>query len=418
MAEDQYHNKQWGVEDFKRYHSQQMTNAERHALEKAALDDPFLEDALDGYAFASTPVEDIAALKIKLAPKKEETKVVALAPRRSNWFLKIAAILLLFAGLTWLLYPVTKELSTELATVTTSPAEVTPLTDSSVELPTGTAKEQVLTANEIVTDDKALAATKPVLPVAAEPTSPKSTPTENEVRNIDLAAKNVEEKEMMRRQEKTAQPSVAQAKDDAGVAANVIQGRVVDNQGAPIPYATVTVPQNNTNTATDANGVFFLQNNQQSNVLANVNAPGFETTNAPLNAGTNNNKIVLQESHESLSEVVVSGYGTRKRSAVTSATTKINADALQRVTLGNVRSAGNTKSFTDSLINLSNTLIKTDTTGYVLLQFDVDAKGKAANIVVSKSLCSNCDHAAVKLLQNVPALKRTNRNKPEARISF
>ena len=41
-------------EDFKRYYSGTMTAAERHALEKAALDDPFLADALEGYKF-STP---------------------------------------------------------------------------------------------------------------------------------------------------------------------------------------------------------------------------------------------------------------------------------------------------------------------------------------------------------------------------
>jgi hypothetical protein len=37
--------------DIERYYSGKMSPQERHALEKAALDDPFLADALEGYTF-------------------------------------------------------------------------------------------------------------------------------------------------------------------------------------------------------------------------------------------------------------------------------------------------------------------------------------------------------------------------------
>ena len=41
--------KQYGAADFDRYYSGQMTEQQKHALEKAALDDAFLAEAIEGY---------------------------------------------------------------------------------------------------------------------------------------------------------------------------------------------------------------------------------------------------------------------------------------------------------------------------------------------------------------------------------
>ncbi len=416
MTEDQYHNKQWGVDDFVRYHSQQMTNEERHALEKAALDDPFLEDALEGYAFASTPVKNIAELKEKLQLKKENTKVVVLPAHRSNQFLKVAAILLVFAGLTWLLYPGSKKPSTELATVTNRATAPKYKTDTAADAAAISPAEQAVAANETGPLGSGDNPAKTIISETEKSTS-RTEVKENKIRNIDLATKTSEDKEMVSRQEKSALPALSETNMNKAVPSNLIKGKVVDNQGAPIPYATVTVPQNNTNVASDVNGVFFLRNNPETKVLAHVNAPGFETANAPLTAGADDNKIVLQESPQALSEVVIIGYGQTRKKSVTTAGTQIKADDLNRLTLSNVRPLGPDTNFIDAVKQLSANF-NTDTTGYVLLNFDVDASGKARNIMISKSLCSNCDKLAIQLLQQVPALRRTNKNKPVARISF
>ena len=412
MIEDQYHNKPWGVEDFKRYYSQQMSNAERHALEKAALDDPFLEDALEGYAIANTPAEDVVALKQKLQLKKESKKVVVFSVRRRNQLLKVAAILLLFSGLTWLLYPGTKKPSTELATISGSAPVTAEQPDSATDIPSPATQNQLETKNETLPPAGAL---QPVLPAIDKiPNNTKSK--DAELSNNKVAAMAQQQKANASSTEKSAAP-LSRATTNNTVGDNLIKGIVVDNQGAPVPYATVTVPQNNSNVAADVNGVFFLRNNQQSNVVANVKAPGFETTNAPLIAGTEDNKIVLQESKESLSEVVVAGYGKRKNS-VDGYRSPLEPVEPNRISLYNVRAFGSAKNFADSLRQLSASLIVSDTSGYVLLHFDVADNGEATNIIIKKSLCSNCDAEAIHLLQKILALKRTNKNKPEARISF
>ena len=49
--------------DIERYHSGKMTDKERNAIEKAALEDPFLSDALEGYLLTSTTAADLESLK-------------------------------------------------------------------------------------------------------------------------------------------------------------------------------------------------------------------------------------------------------------------------------------------------------------------------------------------------------------------
>ena len=192
---------------------------------------------------------------------------------------------------------------------------------------------------------------------------------------------------------------------------------MVDDQGAPVPYATVSVPQSNSNVASDANGVFMLKNMQQTDVLANVAAPGFETANAPLVANREGNTVVLKESKGALEEVIVLGYGTREKT-----TKSVRADKQTEhfsiLSLTNARPRASGSNFTDSVNRLAAQIAFADTTGYVLLRFELDANGKAKNIATVKSLSSSTDRAATQLLQNLPPLQRTHKNKPQARIEF
>src|SRR5215217_5859596 len=89
--------------DIERYYNGQMSAAERHALEKAALDDPFLADALEGYTFTATPVADVNVIKERLQEKVPKRGVVPFLPKTYKW-LQIAALFLVLAGAGWYLY--------------------------------------------------------------------------------------------------------------------------------------------------------------------------------------------------------------------------------------------------------------------------------------------------------------------------
>ena len=92
------------AEDIRRYLSGQMPDAERHALEKEALEDPFLADAIEGMELR-LPVEnlnqDLANLHTRLERRLETKQKAIVAP-----FYKIAAaaILFLLAGSLSILY--------------------------------------------------------------------------------------------------------------------------------------------------------------------------------------------------------------------------------------------------------------------------------------------------------------------------
>src|SRR5215216_4899529 len=96
-------NKEYSAVDIERYHSGQMSAEERHALEKAALDDAFLSDALEGYAYTATASEDVLKLQTRLNEKTGKNKVVPLFFSNRKW-IRAAAVILVVAGSMWLLY--------------------------------------------------------------------------------------------------------------------------------------------------------------------------------------------------------------------------------------------------------------------------------------------------------------------------
>lgn len=75
MATDNNIN-QFTAADIEKYHRGLLSNKERHDLEKAAMDDPFLADALEGYAAAGVNAgNDIAELKKDYSKKLKTQKL-------------------------------------------------------------------------------------------------------------------------------------------------------------------------------------------------------------------------------------------------------------------------------------------------------------------------------------------------------
>jgi hypothetical protein len=418
------------VEDFQRYHSGKMPEQEMHALEKAALEDPFLEDALEGYAFVQTPVEDINEIRKKLFAEKAPAKIFWLKQKVPSQILKIAAVLVLFVGLGWLLVQNNKEKEVEIASIQTASAKLDTslhtVPDSTITvvttLPNGEPKNIIASLNKQKTTSPEGSNNSDDFkqPIAAAPHRDE----EDNVHYPDLSTKDVAMEPLVKSK---AQDDVLKGKV-AGVnisASNVIKGRVVDKEGQPVPFASIKIPSSNTNIATDANGNFSLTNSQNAtNVNVNVNAVGYETSNAALNMNNADNKIVLNESNQALSEVVVVGYGTKnnKKSVAAASTKKITSNQLDqsnRIILKNAVPEAGWENFNQALTEPLNRKSAIDSTGEVILLFDINTAGGAQNISIKKSLSDSCDAAAINLLQNAPAMKKIKKNrKAEATIRF
>ena len=95
--------KTYTAKDIERYHKGEMSPAEMHLLEKAALEDPMLADALEGYSFTTTATADLQLLQNKLQQRTEGGKKRSLFFLSSQW-LKIAALFIVIAGGGWLVF--------------------------------------------------------------------------------------------------------------------------------------------------------------------------------------------------------------------------------------------------------------------------------------------------------------------------
>ena len=89
---------QYSAEDIQRYLDGKMDQAGMHALEKAALEDPFLADAIDGFRDMRPNIkEDIMEMQNKLSEKKQEE-------RKRRWIPIAIALLLLLSFGGWLIF--------------------------------------------------------------------------------------------------------------------------------------------------------------------------------------------------------------------------------------------------------------------------------------------------------------------------
>ncbi|MFC3563633.1 SusC/RagA family TonB-linked outer membrane protein [Pedobacter jamesrossensis] len=104
---------------------------------------------------------------------------------------------------------------------------------------------------------------------------------------------------------------------------NLFNGRVVDENNDALPGATLQVKGTNQTTITNSKGEFQISINQTAITVA-VSFVGYDVTERILVPGKQA-VIQLKPDAKSLSDVVVIGYGTAKKSDVTGAVTSVSS---------------------------------------------------------------------------------------------
>lgn len=116
-----------------------------------------------------------------------------------------------------------------------------------------------------------------------------------------------------------------------------VKGKVTDEAGEPLPGTNVLVKGSTTGTTTDSQGNFEIAVPPGDAVLV-FSFIGYETTEVNV-AGQSTINISLKPSMESLSEVVVVGYGTQRQEAVTGSVASIRGDVMREVPAANITQA-------------------------------------------------------------------------------
>jgi TonB-linked SusC/RagA family outer membrane protein len=122
----------------------------------------------------------------------------------------------------------------------------------------------------------------------------------------------------------------------AYMSGQVIKGKVLDKNGIGIPGAIVVAADSKTNTDTDFDGNFDI--NAKVGEILKVTMLGFEETTAKATSASMT--IVMQESEDTaLKEVVIIGYGSRKKIDNTASITSIQAEELTKTKVLNASQA-------------------------------------------------------------------------------
>jgi len=117
--------------------------------------------------------------------------------------------------------------------------------------------------------------------------------------------------------------------------AQTVHGTVTDQTGKPISAASVVAQKTSKGTVTDKDGAFTIAAST-GDVLV-VSSLGFATKEITVNG--DNISVSLSGTNSELTEVVVTGYGTQKRAAVTGAISTVTGKVLNEVPVISVESA-------------------------------------------------------------------------------
>ena len=438
MSEEKKY-KNYSAADIEKYHKGLLSPGEMNELEKAALDDPFLADALEGYkASAENVSSDLSELKKKLEERVSDKKVISIAPSGSSfkrW--KVAAAAVILGGLGYFIFQISTDTKNkEVATVNKTPGKAqAPISDSNKLKDSSSDSTSNLNSTHLKPAEKELVkaktpkdkSTSNKLPepettksdLAAEITQP-SQPVSNGNEQID----SIHVDRSSRVKTPAAMERKALATDDSkwpqGYAspkkenirneqqANYFNGRIKDANNNPLPFANITNTRDNVGTYADAQGRFTLVS-PDSVLNVQVRSVGFENSTAQLKNNVTNNDVVLQENKTTPDKVL----SLQKPDTSRSRMANIKFEELEPAD-----GWRNYSTYLANNINVPDDLKRqSDVKRQVQLSFEVNQQGDPINIRVEKSLCAKCDEEAIRAVKQGPKWKKKNKKAKRITIS-
>jgi TonB-dependent starch-binding outer membrane protein SusC len=116
----------------------------------------------------------------------------------------------------------------------------------------------------------------------------------------------------------------------------LVKGRITDEKNQPVISASVVLKGTSTGTTTNGNGEFEI--NAPSNGTLVISSVGYPTKEIPIRGQAVHN-FTLTTSSGDLEQVIVIGYGTQRKEAVTGSVASITGDRLREVPAPNITQA-------------------------------------------------------------------------------
>ncbi|MEO6961714.1 MAG: carboxypeptidase-like regulatory domain-containing protein [Puia sp.] len=428
--------------DIRQYLDGKLSAADMHALEKAAMDDPFLADAIEGMdindRLGQIPFETgLDDLKRRLQEKiHQREKRNRTLPMLFRWQVAAAIGLLIISGAISYTFLIKK-----------------PATDK--EISQNRKKESAQDSmihkiNPAPTGDQPNAETAPVannnLPVRSDAKKDNSVATKKSAER-----RPVKEYEMIKKQLPDSQEIASADKDDksrsinpaapemeksdtvtginsalqgkvSGISIqsreknnnlfnqNYLQGYVTGSSGKPISSATVSLKDKKMAVLTDQHGFFKVKtNNPDSNQDVVVNAAGYmPDTTSLMPSGTPDKTIQLRETDNSLGEVVVTAYGIKKEKGILSYQEASDAEPSTGWAEYNQYLMKNKK------ITTADSSLK----GVETISFLVHKNGVLSHFSIEHSISHAHDAELIRLVKTGPPWKVLRGHKQRCRVSL
>ena len=436
--------------DIEKYLKGELTPSQMHALEKRALSDPFLADALEGAQQLSPEdlLKDLHQLQNDLnkrVNKKDDRSWV--------WIGRIAAGLLLLAVSTFVVVFISNRTEKRETLALNKPMETTPpvsekeesmstSTDSVLSLPEETLSDEVAKtenrAQNIVSEpqpqpekrsapasvekpkedfadaDKntelpAVSAEKERIAENAEPgVRSEQAPALDSTLSGRTYGLKLEETEAddnspdVAKRKKAAPftPSAGYASDKGDLPRKVIRGKVTfADDGTGLPGVNVMIKGSNEGTVTDAQGNYQISVEGTQPMLT-FSFIGF--TSKEVFADGEKLDVQLDADVSELSEVVVIGYGADK---VPSSSTP---PVMELAGPEGGRKAF--KQYLESNLRYPEEALKNQVEGKVTIQFSVGLTGQVTDFKVIRGIGFGCDEEVIRLIKAGPKWSPTKKN--------
>lgn len=437
MNEKNKNIKPYSAADIQRYLKGQMSAQEMYAIETAALEDPFLADAIEGFGAAMATGNEasintgLEKLNKQFSERvKQPGKVVSIYQTRW-WQIAAAALMLIITGIAfynnWMrpeqnnnaLAVIEKEKNdsaglqkrdAEKSSSSATFLDAQKNQDTLSAPPAGhieneSAKNSInhktpgLSVKTYEKRDDQVTKKSERSEKAHEEVSTKPAITDRDYREQQTATAFDSPETISRRNNQLAEHQ------------NNFSGRVVDPDNKPLPNASLKILNNKISLITDQSGNFNFTT-KDSVVEVQVGLPGFEQRNFRLQNSIASNQLVLEPSKQNLDEVVISGYGTERKKNITD-TKKMRAkvhDAVPQtgwIEYEKYLEKNKKPPATNPLM-----------TGEVIVSFQVKSDGVLSDFKIEKSLSKDFDAEAIRLIQEGPAWRKVLKHrKTRTRVS-
>lgn len=444
MGDHNEHITHYSAADIRRYVQGKMSARDMHAMEKAALDDPFLADAIEGMQQALQEHDEalvtgqLQELQQQLAERTTETnrknRVIAI-----RWWQVAAAAAVLVIGSIWL-YTLNNDSDNKstLAVVTAKKEEVKPEEKAVVPTPSEnktitTKTDSAVESSAVFKERKHVARPLPSTPapkalvllkkqtdsahyfgsaVAVQPANEEKVKEEQPVaaaRAREVARAMKSENDADREIELITIPKKdTPAKATVGAASNnnlsgFVKGRVTDQNNNPIAnaYVQLQLPNKlpNNNFVTDRWGYFKIPVSADTAVDASINMAGYAQQNVRLQSNDAMNQIQLQPAG-------TGSNGEARRMSLAKKSTDTKKNYPNIMTQQNAEPVYGWLSYDQYLEkNKKMPVGNPNVTGDVVVSFEVNRKGNLSDFKIDQSLSKACDDEALRLIKQGPAFK-------------